>query len=85
MTLKLFMILNFVLLCIILGLNSYIIMLVNKKKEIKDNYCNCFASQYNGSEANPTIKSYYGGYCYDKDRITRLYEDGVYESKFAGV
>lgn len=45
---------------------------------LKEPFCNCFASQYDGSEGDPNHRSYYGGYCYDKEKITRQYEEGVY-------
>ena len=61
------------LLIIDILLTVYIIYLYRK-----ESFCNCFASQYDGSEANPNHKSSYGGYCYDKEQITREYEDGKY-------
>jgi hypothetical protein len=50
-----------------------------------ESFCNCFASQYDGSPANPDEKSYYGGYCYDKEKITKLYDEGAFEKTFPGV
>jgi len=72
------------LLFVIIGLNTYILMSLNKKLP-EESFCNCFAAQYDGSPANPEEKSYYGGYCYDKEKITKLYDEGVFSTTFAGV
>jgi len=48
-------------------------------------FCNCFAAQYDGSSADPYSKYYHGGYCYDRERITKLYQDDVFSKTFAGV
>jgi len=58
---------------------------IDNGKDIHEPLCNCFASQYNGSKANPEEKCYYGGYCYDKEKITKLYDEGVFSQTYAGV
>lgn len=50
-----------------------------------ESFCNCFGSQYDGSSANPSSKYYHGGYCYDRDLITKLYQDDAFSNTFAGV
>lgn len=70
------------LLVTILCLNIYILQRLLKNSE---SFCNCFAAQYNGSPGNPDEKCYYGGYCYDKEKITKLYDEGAFEKTFAGV
>lgn len=62
-----------ILLLIDIILTVYIIVLY-----VKEPFCNCFAAQYDGSAADPNHKSYYGGYCYDKEKITQDYEKGMY-------
>ena len=71
------------LLLIILGMNVYIVWMLRGKD--MESFCNCFAAQYDGSAGNPAEKCYYGGYCYDKEKITKLYDEGVFSKTFAGV
>lgn len=71
------------LLLIVLALNVYTVILLRQKD--MESFCNCFAAQYDGSPANPAEKSYYGGYCYDKEKITKLYDEGAFSTTFAGV
>lgn len=75
-------VLMLILLVTILLINIYILVRLTKQSE---NFCNCFAAQYDGSAANPDEKSYYGGYCYDKEHITKLYDEGAFEKTFPGV
>lgn len=70
------------LLLTILVINIYILIRLTKQSE---SFCNCFAAQYDGSPGNPDEKSYYGGYCYDKEKITTLYDEGAFEKTFPGV
>ena len=70
------------LLLAILLINIYMLVRLTKKSE---SFCNCFAAQYDGSAANPDVKCYYGGYCYDKEKITKLYDEGAFEKTFPGV
>lgn len=70
------------LLLLILLMNVYIVHQLPKKSE---SFCNCFGAKHNGSPADPEEKSAYGGYCYDKDDITALYQQGAFEATFAGV
>lgn len=69
------------ILIIILLIINIIITIFYKKEP----FCNCFAAQYDGSEADPNHRSYYGGYCYDKEKITKLYQDGAFQNTFSGV
>lgn len=71
------------LLLIILAMNVYLVVLLRQKAS--ESFCNCFAAQYDGSKADPTQRCYYGGYCYDKEKITKLYDEGVFSKTFAGV
>lgn len=80
-----FKIASIVLLLLILSMNIYILVLMKNGKPIVDGYCNCFASQYDGSAGEPYKKCYYGGYCYNKEKITKLYEDGAFDQTFPGV
>ncbi len=54
-------------------LTAYLVYLYTK-----ESFCNCFASQYDGSEGDPNHRSYYGGYCYDKEKISKEYDEGLY-------
>ena len=79
-----FKIASVILLLLILSMNIYILVIL-KKKKIGESYCNCFSAQYDGSAGEPNKKCYYGGYCYNKEKITRLYEDGAFLPTFDGV
>lgn len=72
----------YIFLITIVILTIIMLVLITRKKE---GLCNCFASQYNGSDANPNKVSYYGGICYDKEKITRLYDEGKFLPMFDGV
>jgi hypothetical protein len=63
------------LLVIDIALTVYLIFLYVKKEP----FCNCFAAQYDGSEGDPNHKSYYGGYCYDKEKTTQEYQEGLFQ------
>jgi len=80
-TINILSIIIILLLLINIGITIY--MIYNKKKQEK--FCNCFAAQYDGSEGDPNHRSYYGGYCYEKDKITKLYNEGKFENTFSGV
>lgn len=69
---------------------SYLMMSMHmltqkQKKNEEEPFCNCFAAQYDGSPGKPAEKCYYGGYCYDKEKITKLYDAGAFSTTFAGV
>lgn len=70
------------LLVAILCLNMYTLLRLCRQSE---SFCNCFAAQYDGSAGNPDEKCYYGGYCYDKEKITKLYDEGAFANTFSGV
>ena len=71
------------LLLVILAMNVYIVIKLGQQES--EAFCNCFAAQYDGSPGNPAEKCYYGGYCYDKEKITKLYDEGAFSKTFAGV
>jgi hypothetical protein len=72
-----------------LGINIYLIIQASnttiKTSSSPENFCNCFGPQYDGVEADPTHKTYYGGYCYNRDNITKLYNKGEFDKTFPGV
>lgn len=76
--------LTLLLLLTILFINIFILVHLTMSKT-PETFCNCFAAQYDGSAANPDEKCYYGGYCYDKEKITKLYDEGAFEKTFPGV
>jgi hypothetical protein len=81
-----FKIASVILLLLILSMNIYILVVLKKSKNMtSEQFCNCFAAQYDGSEGDPNKKCYYGGYCYNKEKITKLYEDGAFLPTFDGV
>jgi hypothetical protein len=76
--------LTLLLLLTILFINIFILVHLTMSKK-PESFCNCFAAQYDGSPGNPDVPSYYGGYCYNKEKITKLYDEGAFEKTFAGV
>jgi hypothetical protein len=74
-----------IILLLIINLGISIYLIVSAKTPIPEQFCNCFGPQYDGVEANPEHAKYYGGYCYNKENITKLYDDGVFEKQFPGV
>ena len=79
------------LLLLNLGINIYLIIqtsnttISTSSSPPNENFCNCFGPQYDGVEADPKHKKYYGGYCYNRDNITKLYNKGEFEKTFPGV
>lgn len=78
-----------IILLLIINLVINVYLIYNSNKPISDtnseSFCNCFGPQYDGVEANPEHKKYYGGYCYNKDDITGLYQKGFFDKNFPGV
>lgn len=74
-----------ILLLVIVALNIYLILISSDSMKKSEAFCNCFAAQYDGSAANPDEPCYYGGYCYDKEKITKLYDEGAFSKVYAGV
>lgn len=76
--------LTLTLLILILVINLFLLVHMTMVRH-PESFCNCFAAQQDGSAGDPDVKSYYGGYCYNKERITKLYDQGAFEKTFAGV
>ena len=56
-----------------------------EKDEKKEKFCNCFGAQYDGSIGNPSERSCYGGYCYDRPKMSAEYAAGAFSKTFQGV
>lgn len=82
---RIFKITSVILLLLILSMNIYILVILKKGKLSDESFCNCFAAQYDGSPGDPNKKCYYGGYCYNKEKITKLYDEGAFLPTFDGV